>query len=298
MCISWPIRHKRTTVKDTLQLETGQPVEAFCEKTRLSYIESGTTGPTVVLLHGWSAFKELWWSTLLALAPHAHAYAPDMPGHGDSPLLGSASMRQIAERIEQFCATRGNDRIVLIGHSMGGNIALELTLARPDLVERLVLVDAAVQPADMPMYTRSYLDQTFGWAVLRTSMAAARQIGMVGRFVPHAHQGGVVLPALRRVTYMARHDADALHTLLDSLFENPIGPRLTELRLPTLVISGEFDPLVPPPLSRRVAAAIPGAQYAVIRRAAHNPMDERPREFNAILLEFLNLQPKNNGETG
>jgi len=284
-------------VKHILQPETGQPIEAFCEKTRLAYIESGAAGPTVVLLHGWSAFKELWWSTLLALAPHAHAYAPDMPGHGDSPLLGSASMRQIAERIEQFCAMRGDDRIMLVGHSMGGNIALELALARPDLVERLVLVDAAVQPAEMPLYTRSYLDQTFGWAVLRTSMAAARQIGMVGRFVPHAHQGGVVLPALRRVTYMARHDADALRALLDSLFENPIGPRLADLRVPTLVISGEFDPLVPPPLSRRVAAAIPGARYAVIRRAAHNPMDERPREFNAVLLDFLGLQSTNDKMT-
>jgi pimeloyl-ACP methyl ester carboxylesterase len=278
-------------VKHTLQLETSQPVEAFCEETRLSYLEAGAAGPTVVLLHGWSAFKELWWSTLLALAPHAHAYAPDMPGHGDSPLLGSISMLQIAERIERFCATRGDERIVLVGHSMGGNIALEMTLARPDLVEQLVLVDAAVQPAEMPMYTRSYLDQTFGWAVLRTSMAAARQISLIGRFVPHTHQGGVVLPALRRVTYMARNDADAMRVLLDRLFENPIGPRLADVRVPTLVISGELDPLVPPPLSQRVAAAIPGAQYAVIRRAAHNPMDERPREFNAVLLNFLNLQP-------
>jgi pimeloyl-ACP methyl ester carboxylesterase len=277
-------------VKQALPPTASPPAASFCERTRLAYLEAGASGPVVVLLHGWSAFKELWWSTLLALAPHARAYAPDMPGHGDSPLLGSASMHKIAERVEQFCAVRGHDRITLVGHSMGGNIALELALARPDLVERLVLVDAAAQPAEMPIYTRSYLDQTFGWAVLRTSMAAARQIGLVGRLVPHAHRGGVVLPALRRVTYMARHDAAALRALLDSLFENPLGLRLGDVRVPTLVISGEFDPLVPPPLSRRVAAAIPGAQYAVIRRAAHNPMDERPREFNAALLAFLHLQ--------
>jgi pimeloyl-ACP methyl ester carboxylesterase len=242
-----------------------------------------------MLLHGWSAFKELWWSTLQALAPYAQAYAPDMPGHGDSPLLGGAGMRQIAERIARFCAVLGHDRIVLVGHSMSGNIALELALARPDLVERLVLVDAAVQPAELPLYTRSYMDQTFGWAALRTSIAAARQLSLIGRVVPHDHRGGVVLPALRRVTYMARHDANSLRVLLDSLFDNPLGPRLAEVRQPTLVISGEFDPLVPAPLSRRVASAIPGARYTVIRRAAHNPMDERPREFNAVLLEFLNL---------
>ncbi|HEU5103182.1 MAG TPA: alpha/beta hydrolase [Roseiflexaceae bacterium] len=268
---------------------SGRPVEAFCEQTRLSYLHVGASGPPVLLLHGWSAFKELWWSTMLALAPHAQAYAPDMPGHGDSPLLGSSTMRQIAERIARFCAALGHERVVVVGHSMSGNIALELALARPNLVERLVLVDPAVQPGEMPLYTRSYLDQTFGWAVLRTSMAAARQLSVFGRLVPHEHQGGVVLPALRRVTYMARHDADALRVLLDSLFDNPLGPRLAEVRQPTLVISGEFDPLVPPPLSQRVAAAIPGAQYTVIRRAAHNPMDERPREFSAALLAFLNL---------
>src|SRR5262249_28449863 len=196
-----------------------------------------------------------------------------MRGQGASPLHGSAGMRQVAERIRQFCAALGHEQIVLVGHSMGGNIALELALDRPDLVERLVLVDPAVQPTEMPLFTRSYLDQTFGWAALRTSMAAARQLRVVGRLVPHVPQGGVVLPALRRVTYLARHDADALRVLLDSLFDNPLGPRLADVHAPTLVISGEFDPLVPPPLSRRVAAAIPGAQYVVIRRAAHNPMD-------------------------
>jgi pimeloyl-ACP methyl ester carboxylesterase len=276
-------------VSDILQPAADRPIEAFCEKARLCYITAGASGPPVVLLHGWSAFKELWWSTVLALAPFAQIYAPDMPGHGGSPLHGSSGMRQVAERIVHFCSVLGHDRIMLVGHSMGGNIALEIALARPDLVERLVLVDPAVLPAEMPLYTRSYLDQTFGWAALRTSMAAARQIGVVGRLVPHAHQGGVVLPALRRVTYLARHDADALRVLLHSLFANPLGPRLADVRMPTLVISGEFDPLVPPPLSRRVAAAIPGAQYAVIRRAAHNPMDERPREFNAVLIEFLEL---------
>ena len=281
-----------------LQQAAERPVEAFCEKARLSYIRAGVSGPPVVLLHGWGAFKELWWSTLLALAPYAQAYAPDMPGHGDSPLHGSASMCQVAERIARFCAALEHNRIMLVGHSMGGNIALEIALERPDLVERLVLVDPAVQPAEMPLYTRSYLDQTFGWPALRTSIAAARQLSVVGRLVPHAHQGGMVLPALRRVTYLARHDADALRALLDSLFANPIGPRLADVGVPTLVVSGEFDPLVPPSLSQRVAAAIPGAQYTVVRRAAHNPMDERPREFNAVLLSFLSFQSANDEVNG
>jgi pimeloyl-ACP methyl ester carboxylesterase len=262
-------------------------VEAFCETARLSYLKVGDRDTAVVLLHGWGAFKELWWSTLLALAPHARAFAPDLPGHGSSPLLGSSRMDLIARRITDFCAAHGLKRIALVGHSMGGNVALELALAHPSLVRRLVLVDPAAQTKDMPLFARSYLDETLGWAALRTSMALARQLAVVGQRVPHAHNGGFLLPTLRRVTYMGRHDADALRALLASLFANPIGPRLSAVRIPTLVISGEFDPIVPPALSRRVAEAIPGARYTVIRGAAHNPMDERPRDFARVLLDFL-----------
>lgn len=264
-----------------------QPAEAFCPAAHLSYLEAGAGDPAVVLLHGWGGFKELWWSTLLALAPHARALAPDMPGHGGSPLHGDSRMVQIAVRIARFCEAHRLQSIALVGHSMGGNIALELALARPDLVGRLVLVDPAAQAHEMPVYARSYLDSVRGWAALRASMVLARQLTPVGRRVPHAHRGGFVLPALRRATYLARHDAEALRRLLDSLFANPIGQRLAAVRMPTLVITGEFDPLVPPVLSRRIAEAIPGARYAVVRGAGHNPMDERPREFERALLAFL-----------
>ena len=255
----------------------------------MAYLEAGGSGPAALLLHGWSAFKEIWWSTMLALAPYVHVYAPDMPGHGGTPLHGSVRMAQIAARVERFCAARELDSIMLVGHSMGGNIALELALARPDLVRRLVLSDPAADPPGMPPFTRSYLDRRRGWVALRASMALARPLSLVGDRVPHAHRGGIVLPALRRVAYMSRHDAEALRALLDGLFANPIGPRLAEVRQPTLVISGEFDPLVPPALSRRVAETIPGARYVVIRGAAHTPMDERPHEFARVVIEFLGV---------
>jgi pimeloyl-ACP methyl ester carboxylesterase len=265
-----------------------QPTEAFCSDARLSYLVAGSGAHAILLLHGWGAFKELWWSTLLALGPDLHAFAPDLPGHGGSPLDGDSSMSRIAMRVARFCDARGLQPITLVGHSMGGNIALELVLARPDLVSCLVLVDPAAQ--EMPIYRRSHLGGLRGWTALRTGLALARRLEVVGRRVPHVHQGGFVLPAIRRATYMARHDAEALHRLLAGLIANPIGPRLAKINLPTLVITGEFDPLVPPALSQRIAEAIPGAQYALVRGAGHNPMDERPREFERTLLAFLAAQ--------
>ena len=263
------------------------PTEHFCETSQMRYLAAGERGPAVLLLHGWSSFKEIWWSALQALAPHVRAFAPDMPGHGGTPLLGTVHMHQVAARAARFALARGLERFVLVGHSMGGNIAVELALAQPALVERLLLADPAARPDAMPAFTRSYLAPIGGWLSLRASMALARPLDRVARRVPHAHGGGLVRPALRRAAYMAQHDADALHALLDGLFANPLGERICQLRVPTLVVSGEFDPLVPPPLSQEVARLIPGARYAVIRGAAHNPMDERPAEPARVLLDFI-----------
>lgn len=268
-------------------IQTMQPGAAFCADAHLSYLEAGGGHPAAVLLHGWGAFKELWWSTLIGLAPHMRAFAPDLPGHGGSPPQGDTGMRPIADRIARFCDARGLTEIALVGHSMGGNIALELALARPALVRRLALVDPAAQVREMPIYTRSRMNRMRGWTALRTGMALARRLDVVGRRVPNVHRGGFLLPALRRAAYLARHDAESLHRQLDSLFSSAIGARLAEVRIPTLVISGEFDPLVPPALSQRIARAIPGARYAAVRGAGHNPMDERPRAFERILLAFL-----------
>ncbi|KPV49048.1 alpha/beta hydrolase, partial [Kouleothrix aurantiaca] len=123
----------------------------------MRYLAAGERGPAVLLLHGWSSFKEIWWSALQALAPHVRAFAPDMPGHGGTPLLGTVQMHQVAARAARFAQARGLERLVLVGHSMGGNIAVELALAQPALVERLLLADPAARPDVMPAFTRSYL---------------------------------------------------------------------------------------------------------------------------------------------
>jgi len=263
------------------------PKSAFCAVSRMGYLHAGAGGPAVLFLHGWSAFKEIWWSALAALAPQARAFALDMPGHGSSPLGESRRMGQVAERVAAFCAARGIGPLTLVGHSMGGNIALELALARPALVERLVLVDAAVESQFMPPSARAHFEGAYGWALLRTSLAAVRPLARLGRRIPHTHGGGALRSALRRVSYWPDHDAAALHLLLRELIGNPLGTRLGAINIPTLVVSGEFDPLVPAALSQRVARSIPGAQYALIRGTGHNPMDERPRAFEQVLLAFV-----------
>lgn len=262
------------------------PVGCFCEVAQLSYLEAGSGDRAVVLLHGWGAFKEIWWSTLLALSPHARAFAPDMPGHGDSPLAGAVRMDSIAQRIDAFCTARGLKTVMLVGHSMGGNVAAELALLRPELIERLVLVDPAILTGELRAFAAARQREA-GWAALRMGQALARALDGVIPPISHTHGGGIVRPALRRARYGAQHDPDNLVRLLDGLAENHLAERLHMIQIPTMVISGWFDTLVPRAHSRRVAAAIPGARYVTFRLASHNPMDERPQQFQRVLLDFL-----------
>lgn len=261
------------------------PTGHFCDSGKLSYLDAGA-GTAVLLLHGWGDSKEIWLPTLAALAPTHRVVAPDMPGHGGSPLAGADRMAHLAERVAHLAESLGLGAFDLVGHSMGGNVALELALARPELVRRLVLVDPAAHASDMPAYTRLYLHPALGWAMLRASLALYGRLAKLARHIP----AGLELPyagLLRRSAGAQAHDPEHLRVTLHGLFDNPLGARLADVRAPTLVISGELDMLVPSALSRRVAAAIPGARYAGIPLATHHPMDDRPREFQRLLLEFL-----------
>ncbi|MCS6880130.1 MAG: alpha/beta fold hydrolase [Oscillochloridaceae bacterium] len=253
----------------------------------IAYLQAGERGPAVVMLHGWGAFKELWWNTLRGLGRDYRCYALDLPGHGDSPLHRRDSIRELADAVGAFCDSLDLREIVLIGHSMGGAVAIALVLRRPDLVRRLVLVDAAVDAFRMPRFARTYLFPTFGWAIFRLVLFVARLFSPLGAQVPHAHRGGWVRPWLRRGAYMARADPDALYRTYRALFRARAGRRLARIHVPTLVISGQFDALVPREHSRRLARSIPQARFVEIPGALHNPMDERPQAFEQAVRAFL-----------
>jgi pimeloyl-ACP methyl ester carboxylesterase len=230
----------------------------------MRYITAGD-GPAVVLLHGWSDSKEVWRATMRALAPAMHVCAPDLPGHGESPLDGATGLRQVAERIGLLCDALGLDAITLVGHSMGGNVAAELALIRPELVHRLVLVAPAIYAAELPTFTRLCLSELVGWPALRLWLAASGGLGGVRGSPP---------------------DPASLRQMLAMLFASDIPGRLTEIRTPTLVVTGALDLMVPARVSRRVTRDIPGARFALLPRSAHHPMVEQPADFAGALLAF------------
>lgn len=268
-----------------------RPTERIVPRLGLRYLEAGT-GDAVVFLHGWAAFKEIWWGTLRAIAPRYHGYALEWPGHGGSPVIDDVrGLGDLAELAARSCAELGLRRITVVGHSMGGRVAALLALLRPDLVARLVLVDAALDPAYIARYGRRMLRLR----EIERSVALSRRLGRgLGRFIrpaAHDHAGGIVRPLLRRAYYSGLADPRALHHYVTALYEESLDQRLPDITQPTLVITGERDPLVLPHQAYRAAEAIPNARLAIIPRALHNPMDDRPALFYRALLEFLDSTP-------
>jgi pimeloyl-ACP methyl ester carboxylesterase len=271
--------------------QTGEANAAITAHTHpglnMAYLRAGERGPVMLLLHGWGAFKELWWSTLRRLGRDHRCYALDFPGHGDTPLGSADTIGGLAEAVIAFCEDLALDQIVLVGHSMGGSVGCEIALRRPALVSRLILVDAAVDAHLMPSFARTYLVPKSGWAFFRLMLLGARIATPLGATVPHEHGGGWVRPWLRRGTYLATFEPEPLYRLYRSLFATRAGESLRAIKAPTLVLSGQLDTVVPPAHSRRVARTIPRARYVEIPGALHNPMDERPGSFEQVIREFL-----------
>ncbi len=261
--------------------------QCYHHRLGLSYLTAGEEGPAIVFLHGWGAFKELWWSTLRDLGRDYRCFAIDMPGHGESRIGQADQIERIATLVADFCADLGLTAIILVGHSMGGSVAVEVTLRYPHLVQRLALIDAAVDAYRMPAYTRLYLLPTIGWPAFRITQAIGRMVRPIGQRIPHNHGGGWIRPWIRRASYLATFDPEGLYRILRSLFATRADERLQQIRVPTLVLTGQFDSLVPPSHARRLAQVIPSARYVVLLASIHNPMDERPGAFTRALRAFL-----------
>jgi pimeloyl-ACP methyl ester carboxylesterase len=145
---------------------------------------------------------------------------------------------------------------------MGGLIAAQIAARQTTLVDRLVLVNAAAVPLG------------------RTMLGSAIRLPVAARYM-----GFSFLPVL--FTDALRAGARTLLRAALDIHHADITAELSRIASRTLILWGEYDPLLPLDRGYRLQAALPEAQFAVIRGAGHNPMWDRPREFNRLVLDFL-----------
>jgi pimeloyl-ACP methyl ester carboxylesterase len=232
---------------------------------RLHWLSAGS-GPAVVLLHGLCGSHRWWNANIPSLAEEFRVLAPDLPGFGRSRYGGRLpDLAGTAELLARWIAEAGAPRSHLVGHSMGGHLAVHLAARHPDQVDRLVLADAAglLRPlSPVPLARWAYgLAWPRAWGSPAFLPVIWRDALRAGPFT-----------AARAIRHILRDDVSAL---------------LPGIRAPTLVVWGEADAMIPLEHGQRLRDAIPGARMHVIPGAYHNPMVDRPAEFNQVVRAFL-----------
>ena len=249
-------------------------------------------GPDVLMIHGWASSLRMWERPLHVLAAAGYrAWALDLPGHGQSPSPPFERWYTIPNLtfvVQAFVRQVGLQRAVIVGHSMGGAIALELADECPQLVRSLVLA-APVVSGRIGFALHVLFDSPLGNRLLRLSQRhnALARLGELSTFGLSWLGGGLGAALRRDAEDLARTSPQATIGCLNAVIGFDFTDRLAAIRVPTLVVVGMQDVTLPPSEAMLAAAGIPGARLVKMQGVAHHPMDERPEEFDRSLLKFL-----------
>jgi pimeloyl-ACP methyl ester carboxylesterase len=261
------------------------------------YLTAGS-GPALVLIHGITSSADTWRPAMTALARDHTVIAPDLLGHGASAKpRGDYSLGAYASGVRDLLAALGHDRVTVVGHSLGGGVAMQFAYQFPERTERLVLVSsgglgrevnvllraAALPGAELvlPLLAPSWLGRAvdgMSWAGTRLGLRARRDLEeMVRGFVSLSE---------------ASARAAFLHTLRAVI--DPGGQRVNghdrlylAANLPTLLVWGERDPIIPVAHGIEAHAAMPGSRLEVFEASGHFPHMDDTFRFVDVMDEFL-----------
>lgn len=315
----------------------------------MAYMEAGS-GPTVILIHGgvipMSLVQSLiinpmapvsqsvlhsgavstadtWNPNIEALAQNFHVVAVDLPGFGgsDKPKI-KYKLEDFVTYLDAFMEAKGIDKAMLVGHGLGGSIAIVYALEYPDKVQKLVLVDSFGAPPGrsilkvpiigslvqkqkaakinivLPLAKRA-LGGWEGPAEKSMAMALSQQvddaspISLKNLVISREGDSGKFLRAVTdyRMAAIASEEAGkevhALHKAMVQTRRKDLAGRLPEIEVPVLVMNGFYDPVVTQEQAQYMEHAFPRGQLMVYEKSAHYPMVEEAERFNRDVSFFL-----------
>jgi pimeloyl-ACP methyl ester carboxylesterase len=274
-----------------------EPWEMKLHGHRVIYRVAGS-GPAVVLIHGMVNSSRHWEQVALQLADRYTVIAPDLIGHGDSAAVrGDYSIGAHAASIRDLLAVIGIDRATIVGHSLGGGVAMQFFYQFPQRTERLVLISSGGLGHDVSPLLRSAalpgMDQVIGVVAHRRILDSLWELGK--RLRARGNSKGIYVQAIvRALRPLEQPGARAafLHTLRSVIDVH--GQRVSAVdrlyllgSMPTMVVWGERDHTIPIEHGRAMHEAVPHSRFETLPRAAHFPHLEDPDGLARVLLDFL-----------
>ncbi len=251
----------------------------------LAYDEAGR-GEPLLLLHAGIVDRRMWDDVLPTFAARFRVVRFDLRGYGETPLPDGPFV--YGADAAELLRLLGIERAHVVGVSMGGHVALDLALARPELVDGLVVVATGIGGWEFgPAMKAGWADEEA--AIERGDLDEAAWINVRMWLDGPSRGPDEVDPALRRRVFEMQRRA------LD--YENPAAEggwlvperhlKLGQIASPTLVAVGELDQPDFVRIARHVAEAIPGSRLQVLPGVAHLPPMEAPQDFASLVVEFL-----------
>jgi pimeloyl-ACP methyl ester carboxylesterase len=264
----------------------------------VTYTTAGTRGPVVVLIHGITGSNVTWDEVMPLLARDHRVVAPDLLGHGKSAKpRGDYSLGAYATGVRDVMTALGHRRYTLLGHSLGGGVAMQLAYQFPERVERLVLVSSGGLGRDVHLLLRAASLPGSEWVLPLLSAGFLRDAGTaVGRAL--AALGLKLGPDLeemaRGFASLADNQARAafVHTVRSVI--DPTGQRVDardrlylSKEVPSLIVWGERDPIIPAKHGEEAHELMPGSRFELFEGAGHFPYRDEPHRFAELLSEFI-----------
>lgn len=269
----------------------------------ITYRIAGDSGPVIVLLHGIAGSSATWEHVMPRLASNATVIAPDLLGHGQSakPRGADYSLGGYASGLRDLLVALGHGRATLVGHSLGGGIALQFVYQYPERCERLALVGAGGLGRDVHGLLRAAALPGAEWIL--PLMCTPRVCGAgnalgkaLGRFGLRPGTDAAEM----WLCYTSLADPDARRAFLRTLrgVVDVGGQRLSATdrlylaaQLPTLLIWGDRDTIIPSAHARTAQELLPGSRLEVFPWTGHFPHRQEPLRFVEVLTDFLRTEP-------
>jgi pimeloyl-ACP methyl ester carboxylesterase len=250
------------------------------------WVEQRGSGPDLLLLCGLGDTHAAWSHQLESLSRRFRVTALDNRGVGRSSLAdGAFGVADMAADAAGVLDALGIGRAHVMGFSMGGAIAQELALARPDLVASLVLVGTWCRT---DAYERQLFD-TWAWTARRAeSDEQFIRSMLLWVYTRRAHVDGSIEDWVAQALAEEHpQSTDAFVRTIAAIRSHDTADRLGSLAAPTLVIAGAEDLIFPPRVQDDLAARLPDARLHLLPGEAHQPFQEAPETFDRLVLEFL-----------
>jgi pimeloyl-ACP methyl ester carboxylesterase len=245
---------------------------------QIEYRIYGSGEPAVVLIHGWSCDANYWNAQIAPLKAHYTVIAVDLAGHGASGKNRSDwSMANYGEDVAAVVRQLPNHQVVMVGHSMGGTVALEATRRIGDRVIGIIAVDALKSIGQPPMPPKQI--ETRVGAFRANFVGETRKFVTESLFPKNANQ-----PFIDKVAYdMSLEPPEVGVASMQALLSTDLAPVVADIHVPVLAINSDLEPTD----EARIRKSLPDFKAEVIPHTSHFLMMDDVQRFNPVLLSDI-----------